>query len=235
MKTKIFLFWLAVSANIYSQNSSGEVKNLWQVGLTFGEIPILAGSFKPGIQIDYHLNDNIAFEFTIQLKDYLERNEESFNAVNTGLGGLLSSKETTGERIYLGICYKPYEWSPYLTGGFVFNGSDVETMKFDERLRGIGDNKYNSKLTIIQKRESGFAPAIGFGYQYDFDGNLSINTSFAMAFFSQIPKPEIAYKDHSNISVADLNTLSGKLVESYKDNFHNRYHIFNIGINYRFN
>jgi hypothetical protein len=217
-----------------SINAQTGYENTWQVGFTFGEIPILSGSFKPGLTLGYHFNEYIMAEFTYQLKDYLRRDEESFNAVNIGFEGLNSSKEITGERIFLGARIRPADWSPYLTAGVVMNMDDVETIKYDSRERMIGNNIYDGEITIVQKRETGIAPAVGFGYQYDFSNGVSINTSFAMAFFNKIPSPTTQISSDSEISEADMNQLKNKIDEEYKGNFHNRYHIFNLGVTYTF-
>lgn len=234
MKIKHWLAVLLITTAAYSQQEN-EFDNTWQLGLTFGEIPILAGSFKPGVTLGYHFNENLMAEFTFQLKDYLQRDDESFNAQNIGLEGLNEAKETTGERIFLGLRYKPWDWSPYLTAGFVYCIEDVETMKYAKRERLIGENNYNTDVTIIQKRESGFAPAFGFGYQYDFDNNISINTSFAMAFLTDIVEPDVEINSNEKIDENDLDILTKKIKSVYDDNFHNRYHIFNLGIIYNFN
>ncbi len=234
MKIKHLLLSLLITTAVFAQIEN-EFDNTWQLGLTFGEIPILAGSFKPGVTIGYHFNENLMAEFTFQLKDYIQRDDESFNAQNIGLEGLNESKETTGERIFLGFRYKPYKWSPYLTAGLVYNNEDVETMTFDSRERIIGENNYNTDIKIIQKRESGIAPAFGLGYQYDFDNNISLNTSFAMAFLTDIVEPDVVINSDEQISENDLNALKEKIKNVYKDNFHNRYHIFNLGVIYKFN
>ncbi len=207
---------------------------VWEIGFTFGEIPILAGSFKPGISVGYHLNEHLNFNIVYQLTDNIQRNDESFNAESTGLAGLLSSKETTGQRMLISVRYKPVDWSPYIIAGFVYNNDDVETMKFDQRLRGIGEGNYNSNITIKQARKSGFEPAVGFGYQYDFDNGISLNTSIAAAVFSGISKPKTEIESSAPLSGEDKNFLNQKIWDAYKSNFHNHYHIFNIGVSYRF-
>lgn len=233
---KVNLIYIVLLINCFNLLAQSNINNdnKWQIGFSFGEIPILSGSFKPGITAGYHFNDNFMVEFTYQLKDYLQRDDESFNAVNIGFEGLESSKETTGERIFLGVRYKPVEWSPYLTAGMVINIQDVETIKYDSRERVIGNNNYDGKLEIVQKRKTGAAPAVGFGYQYDFSNGLSINTNFAMAFFNEIQTPSNKINADYDISESDMKQLDEKIIEEYKGNFHNRYHIFNLGIIYRF-
>ena len=236
MKTHKYIFFVLILLHslLFAQ-SNGLKHNSWQVGFTFGEIPILSGSFKPGITVGYHFNEYLMAEFTYQLKDYLQRDDESFNAVNIGFDGLISSKETTGERMFVGLRYKLVDWSPYLTAGFVLNMNDVETIKYDVRERLIGNYNYDGNLEIVQTRETGFAPAFGFGYQYDFDNRISLNTSFAMAFLTDIATAKVDIKSDTEISKSDLDLLKQKMDDEYKSNFHNRYHIFNIGITYKFN
>jgi len=207
---------------------------VWEIGLTFGEIPILAGSFKPGISVGYHLNKHLNFNFVYQLTDNIQRDDESFNAENTRLAGLSSSKETTGQRMLISVRYKPVDWSPYIMAGFVYNNDDVEMMKFDQRLRKIGEGNYDSNITIKQTRKSGFEPAIGFGYQYDFENGISLNTNIAAAVFSGISEPITEIDSSVPLSEEDKNYLNQKIWNTYKSNFHNHYHIFNIGVSYRF-
>ena len=144
------------------------------------------------------------------------------------------SKETTGERFIFAAHYRPVDWSPYIVAGFVHNNEDVETMKFDKMERSIGNGAYNSKITIVQKRESGFVPAVGFGYRYDFDNGMSLNTNFAMGFFSGISVPKITIDSSVPFTAEDEKSLNNKIMKTYKDNFHNNYHIFNLGLSYNF-
>ena len=224
---------LAYGSLTYSLEES-RLKNTWELGFTFGEIPILAGSFKPGITVAYHFNENLALSATCQLKDHIQRDNESFNAVNTGLGGLLESKETTGERILFAVQYRPVKWSPYIMAGFVYNNRDVETMKFDQQTRTIGSQEYDSAITIEQTRDAGFVPAIGFGYRYDFDNGISLNTNIAAGIFTGIPDPGAEINSSVPLTDTDHHSLMNKMMSVYKDNFHNHYHIFNLGVSYRF-
>ena len=213
--------------------AAGENEKAWEIGLTFGEIPVLSGSFKPGVTFAFHYNDHISLQTCYHLKDYLQRDGQSFNARNIGFTGLLSSKETTGERILFALQIRPVRWSPYIVAGLVFNNADIETMRFDHRERQIGDNTYDTELTIVQQRERGFAPALGCGYRYDFDNGLSININIAAAVFKAVPTPIVAFNSPAAISAADHTALEEKIDLAYKENFHNRYHIFNLGLSYR--
>ena len=224
---------ILLSFSALHANEPTRLKNVWEIGFTFGEIPFLAGSFKPGVSIGYHVNEYVSFTSTFQLTDKISRNASSFNARNIGLDGLTSSKETTGERILLAVQLRPVEWSPYLVAGFVFNAEDIETMHFDQRVRQIGSNTYDSQVTIVQSRKNGFVPAFGFGYRYDFDNGVSLNTNIAAGVFTGIPRPEAKITSTVPISEGDESQLQQTIQSVYKDNFHNHYHIFNLGVSYR--
>ena len=93
----------------------------WQLGLSFGEIPVLAGSFKPGITMGYRLDDTLFLGLELQAADHLQRDGSSFNARNTGLDGLVSSTERTGMRAFLGLRYRPWRDAPHLALGLVMS------------------------------------------------------------------------------------------------------------------
>lgn len=231
----ILLFWFTIICSpgwIKASPPDDKPEHLWEIGLTFGEIPFMSGSFKPGVTLGYHFNENVALSATIQLRDYLQRDDASFNARNTGFDGLLSSNERTGERMLFAIHYRPADWSPYLIAGFVYNGKDLETMKFDHRSREIGTQIYDSEITIVQQRERNLVPAIGFGYRYDFENGISLNTNIAVGIFTGIPSPKVDIRAN-NLSPIDKTVLSERSISAYQENFHNHYHVFNLGFSYR--
>ncbi len=100
--------------------------------------------------------------------------------------------------------------------------------------RTIGNANYNSQIKIKQTRRSGFEPAIGFGYQYDFDNGLSLNSSISLALFSDIPTPEVTIDSSELLTNEDEEELRRDIEKAYKANIHNHYHIFNLGLLYRF-
>ena len=51
----------------------------WQIGIGFGEIPY-QGSFKPSFTFGYHVNEHWYVGVIYQLRDEIQRNEDSFNA-----------------------------------------------------------------------------------------------------------------------------------------------------------
>ncbi len=205
-----------------------------ELGLTFGEIPILSGSFKPGISAGYHYNEYLYIGGVFQLVDNLQRDGESYNAQNTKLGGIIRSKESVGERILLQARITPVKMGPYVSVGWVYNYDDVETMTFDSRERTIGMGTYTGPVTIKQTRKQGGGFGMGLGYQYDFDSAISLNTDFTMAFMSDIPTPEIEFLDDPAISDEDKTSFRQVLQNELKNNFHNHYHVFNLGVSYRF-
>ncbi|MCB2205839.1 porin family protein [bacterium] len=221
-----------VSSTVQAQSPTID-RNQWQIGLTFGEIPILAGSFKPGITVGYHFDEHFYLGVIIQSHDYIQRDQESFNAENTGLGGLLSSKERTGMRAGIEFRYRPVEWSPYVTAGWVYNDIDTEEMRFGNSERMIGENMYPGAIDITQSRPSGHGPTVGIGWQYDFDNRISVNTNLALSFFTAVATPDITVRHDAELREADLASLKQHMRKAYKDNLHNHYHMFNLGIAYR--
>jgi hypothetical protein len=228
------LFFLFFTSFLCHASEAVGFRNAWEIGFTFGEIPVLSGSFKPGISIGYHFNEYFAVSAVYQFKDYLQRDDESFNAQNIGFDGLTGSKETTGERILVALHYRPASWSPYLMAGFVYNNADIETMEFGRQTHQIGDHRYDTEISIVQTRSDGFVPAVGFGYRYDFDNGVSLNTNIAAGIFTPMPEPEITIKTAHEIAADDIKLLKEKITTAYQENFHNRHHIFNLGVSYRF-
>ncbi|MCB2198352.1 porin family protein [bacterium] len=205
----------------------------WEMGLTFGEIPIMAKSFKPGFTVGYLLNEKVRVRLVVQSEDHLQRDGSSFNAQNTGLDGLLRSKERTGMRFFFGVDYRLASWSPYLSAGVVVNGTDIERMLFDNRQRQIGDGSYNSAMKIVQTRRSGWGPALGIGYDIKLNDRLDLNAGIAMALLGDTPIPDIEIVGESILS-GDKKVLRNQILDKYKTNSHNNYHIFNLGLSYRF-
>ena len=145
----------------------------WTVGIGFGEIPFLAGSFKPSVSLGYHVSDHVYVGGIVQLRDVLERGTESFNAVNTGLGGIESTREETGARALIHARLRPHRYSPFLSVGAVFNASDREVMVFDDRRRDHWQRVLRRCHHARADPPWGIRPAVGFGYGYTFDSGSS--------------------------------------------------------------
>ncbi len=179
----------------------------FEMGLTFGEIPVLSGSFKPGVSLGYHFNEYLYIGGVLQAKDYLKRNDESYNAKNTGISGLQKSREAVGERFMAQVRVTPMKHLPYISAGWVWNNPDVETMEFKpDKDSGV----WGERLTLIQTRPSGHGPGLGIGYQYDFNNRISGYTDFTMAWFGDIAQPQFKLVDGTETqeqSLADKNLI----------------------------
>lgn len=215
--------------------SAGEPKEplheAWLAGVGFGEIPFLAGSFKPSFTLGFHLNEYLFIGGVFQLSDTISRGNDSFNASRTDLGGLTSSREKTGPRAFVGARIRPHRFSPYLSIGGIFNGSDTELMRFDARRRSLGGEVYEGALELELTRPFGLRPAFGLGYSITFDSGLSVNLDFTGAWLFDQPEPEIRIGSSQGSLGSELErAIRARLVEAYEGNFHNRYHLFNISV-----
>jgi len=238
MGKQILMIVLSLLTSFLGHTANAEDRSLqdsrWEMGLTFGEIPILAKSFKPGFSIGYRLNEQVRIRLVLQGEDYLQRDGSSFNAQNTGQDGLVSSKERTGMRFFFGVDYRPVKWSPYLSAGIVVNGTDIERMLFDRRKRRIGTDSYTTSMKIVQTRRAGWGPALGIGYDVKLNDHVDLNAGIAMAFLGETPIPDIEILTRSDVPDSDTNNLRHQILDKYKTNSHNNYHIFNLGLSYRF-
>lgn len=208
------------------------LNGVWAIQVGFGEIPFLAGSFKPSVSLGYHFNEYLYIGYTAQFRDVLERGTESFNAVDTGLGGVERTREETGVRSLLAVRARPHRYSPYLALGLLFNGSDREVMHFDSRERTIGAQNYEGMVVLEQTRPWAIRPAVGLGYSYTFDEGFSLGVEMAGAFFLPAPTPELAVGGEALLSQADEAALKSRISKKFKDNFHNRYHLFQMTAGY---
>ncbi|MCP4432140.1 MAG: hypothetical protein GY806_14275 [Gammaproteobacteria bacterium] len=198
----------------------------------FGEIPVLADSFKPSVGYGKRSGD---FEYGIylQLEDDLQRDEESFNA-DFGQDGLDTSTEETGVRAMLQGRYYPFENPFYLSFGLLFSGGDTELMEFDTRNRVIGQNSYDTSISVDLESDEIFAPALGIGMAYPISGGWYFTADFTMAWFNSVPTPDVEISTSMTVSASDLRQLENDILDNYDSNFHNRYHLFNIGLAYEF-
>lgn len=206
----------------------------WQLGISFGEIPIMHGSFKPGIRVGYQFNDFLYVGGIYQITDHISRNDDSFDAQSTGLDGLVSSNEAVAPRAILHARIRPHRYAPFVSLGFVYNGNDTETIQYDDRPRTIGESIYEGKATFQYTRPSAFRPAIGFGYQYTFKNRMTVSTEWTFDFFNPVPKPEIDLQADFQLTESDRTQLFESIKQEFTNNFHNRYHIFHIGLGYQF-
>lgn len=200
--------------------------------LGFGEIPFVADSFKPAIGVS---RKYAYFEFGIiyQFRDELNRGKDSFNA-QFGQDGLISSKETTRDRIMLQGKLYPWQEYFYVSFGLMAGGADEEKITFDNRSRQIGSGRYNTSLDVTIARDRSVEPVAGIGFSIPVTDSLSVTTDFTMGWFGEVADPSIAISTSSNVAQADRDALESSIRDNYKSNVHNRYHVFNIGIQHVF-
>lgn len=236
MKSIITLTLLLTAGTAAAQSPddpsiADDLRGTWTIKVGFGEIPFLAGSFKPSIAIGHHFNDYVSLAWTVQLRDELERDGESFNAQNLELGGLRSSRERTGVRSLLAARFRPHRYSPFLSVGVLFNGTDTETMQFDSQSRRIGEGTYDGALTVVQRRRWAIRPSIGVGYAVTFANHVTLEIELAGAFFMKPTRP-IVDVEGQPLAEADRRALEDRADDAFSGNFHNRYHMFQLAAGY---
>ena len=181
------LSWLTLS-QLHAQEPFNQARtHQWEVGLSFGEIPIMAGSFKPGVSFGHHVNDYIYVGGIYQIVDHIARNEDSFDAAGLGFENLLSSRERVAPRSLLHIRLRPHRLAPFVSIGMVTNGTDVETVEFGHASHQIGDNLYEGPITVKMARPRAIRPALGLGYQYSFKNRLTVSTEWSFDWFNPVP------------------------------------------------
>lgn len=229
-KTLLFIF-VTIFLSSTSSAQESQLKDHWQIGIGFGELP-MHGSFKPSITIGYYPYEKLYIGFTYQFKDRIQRNGTSFNASSTGIEGLESAYEEVAQRFFIQGRYTPVKYAPYISFGIVYNGEDSETMNFDHRQRNIHGDKYSGSITINQTREAGWGPALGIGYQYDFD-NVSFNAEWSPAWLNGIQEPEYKFSGTSELSENSKKEISAKMTKEFKSSVTNLYKVFHVGVSYK--
>lgn len=232
---KNLFFLLCIIA--FTQNSLiGQVinypsKGTWQLGLGFGEIP-MDGSFKPSITFGYHINSKFYAGVIYQFRDQIRRDGSSFNAKSSKLQGLLSSTERVAHRIMAHVRYTPIKNGPYLSGGIVYNGQDIETMQFDDRVRVVHNVEYAGNLSIEQSRPAGWGLALGLGYQYHFKNGVSAGFEWTPAW-GQYPTPAYRLDGSSDFTEDTIPRLTSQMNSAFRKSVTNMYKVFHIGLSYR--
>ncbi|MCB0844420.1 MAG: hypothetical protein KDE26_14295 [Bacteroidetes bacterium] len=231
-KITLLLLGIIIGYVGLAQERTDYLQNYWQVGFGLGELPT-GGSFKPSITVGYHFNEKVYAGIIYQLKDEISRGNSSFNAQSTDLEGLTSSSEGVDQRFIFQVRYTPIKNGPYLSGGFVFNGMDTETMIFEDMDREIADEPVSGTIEIKQTRPAGWGLALGIGYQYNFKNGFSAGFEWTPAW-GQYPTPSYEFGGTSNLSDTSQNSLKQKMDEGFKSSVTNMYKVFHIGVAYRF-
>jgi hypothetical protein len=228
----IALILLFSVSTVNAQNSETRLSNYWQMGFGLGELPI-GGSFKPSITIGYQFNNKIYAGIIYQFKDEISRGGSSFNAKSTDLNGLTKSAEVVAQRFLFQIRYTPIKNGPYISGGFVFNGKDTETMLFEDQTRDIAGEPVSGTIEIHQTRPAGWGMALGLGYQYNFKNGFSAGFEWTPAW-GQYPNPSYIFGGTADLSESVQKELKQKMDDGFKSSITNMYKVFHIGMAYRF-
>ena len=189
------------------------------VGLNLGELP-WGGSFKPGITVGYQWNDYVYTGITYQIGDSIQRDGGSFNATGFGLDGLMTSEEDVSSRAMASVRLRPHRLAPFATLGLVYNGRDTET------------STYSDGTTVVQSRAGAWRPAIGLGYEYTFDGGMSIHVEWAGWVFEK-PDPDVSIAGGGRDAAQEAE-LRERINKNFKDHITNSYHLFSMGVGYSF-
>ncbi|WP_424961834.1 hypothetical protein [Ekhidna sp.] len=235
MKTKritLLILGIIIGYASIAQEGSTHLKNYWQIGFGLGELPT-GGSFKPSITIGYHFNEKVYAGIIYQFKDEISRGSSSFNAKSTDLEGLSSSSEDVAKRFLFQVRYTPIKNGPFLSGGFVFNGRDTETMRFDDRTRQIYNEPHSGTIKIQQTRPAGWGLALGLGYQYNFKNGFSTGFEWTPAW-GQYPSPLYQFGGTANLSSEAQANLKKRMDDGFNSSVTNMYKVFHIGVAYRF-
>ncbi len=226
------LFLLFFASTLNGQNSKTQPSDYWQIGFGLGELP-MGGSFKPSITIGYQYNHKIYAGIIYQFKDEISRGSSSFNAKSTDLDGLTSSSEDVAQRFLFQIKYTPIKNGPYISGGFVFNGKDTETILFEDQTRDIAGEPLSGNIEIQQTRPARWGLALGLGYQYNFKNGFSAGFEWTPAW-GQYPNPSYIFGGTANLSESVQKELKQKMDDGFKSSVTNMYKVFHIGMAYRF-
>jgi hypothetical protein len=228
----ILMILLANSQSLNAQDSKSRISETWQIGLGLGEIPV-GGSFKPSISLGYHFSEKVYLGAIYQFKDHINRGNTSFNAKSSGLEGMTSSAEEVAQRMLFHVRYTPFKKGPYLSGGIVMNGKDVETLMFDDRERILSGETYQGIVTIQQSRPAGWGFALGLGYQYNFKNGISVGLEWTPAW-GKYADPNYEFSGSSDLSLHAMEQIEDKMNKGFKNSLTNMYKVFHMGVAYRF-
>ena len=130
------------------------------------------------------------------------------------------------------VRYTPIKNGPYLSGGIVYNGQDIETMQFDDRVRVVYNVEYSGNLSIQQSRPAGWGLALGLGYQYHFKNGVSAGFEWTPAW-GQYPTPTYRWDGSSEFTEETINRLTSQMNNAFRKSVTNMYKVFHIGLSYR--
>jgi len=232
----VFIFLTSVSASALSQadantNTAASNKlNRLILGIELGELPI-QGSFKPGINLGYQLNNNHELFISYQIRDDISRNGESFNSKDTAIEGQVSSNEKVAHRAQLLGLWRG-SWSPvYVTYGLVYNGKDTEYMHFQGRQRHILNQQLNGPIGVSVIRKPGLSPAIGLGVSGFINSKYQVFAQWSGNIFQHPADPNIVIQS-DEMTAETKSYLTKRIKNNFKKKITNVYHVFSMGVRF---
>lgn len=202
-------------------------------GASFGEIPVLAESFKPSVTwIKPVGNTGWGIRTTLQRADHIRRDGESFNARIAGLEGLQSSRESTGARHLIALNHQSGDVGLNLFVGALYSGKDQESIYFDDQMRTLAES-HSGDLDITISRPEAVRFVCGVGYRYKINTTWSVTMDIAADLLGGVPGQEVTMGSNNTLSEKNRSEIIRRFQEAYHDNIHNRYHQFTIAIQYR--
>ena len=230
----VFIFLTSASAlsqaDANTNTAASNKLNRLILGIELGELPV-QGSFKPGINLGYQLNNDHEIFISYQIQDDISRNGESFNSRNTGIEGQVSSNEKVAHRAQLLGLWRG-SWSPlYFTYGLVYNGKDSEYMHFQRRQRQILNQQLNGPIAVSVVRKAGLSPAIGLGVSGLINNTYQVFAQWSGNIFQQPADPSVVI--HSAEMTAETKSyLTKRIKTNFNKKITNVYHVFSMGVRF---
>ncbi len=113
-----------------------------------------------------------------------------------------------GTSTTLDFRYSPWDIGLYFNLSYLIEGESNTESKFDKENRQIGDNLYDTALTIKVEREEWSGAAIGGGYNHVFESGISLGIG-AMVGLTKREDPKITITTDTGVtlSTSDKNQL----------------------------
>jgi len=89
-------------------------------------------------------------------------------------------------------------------------------------------------LNVNITRKQAIRPAIGFGFAVPITKALRFSADFTMDWFTGVPTPDTSVSSSTKLQDSDRMALIENINNNHNDNFHNRHHLFNMGLSYLF-
>lgn len=228
----VFIFITSTSSQAFASSATATPSKLsrLKLGIEFGELP-LQGSFKPGINMGYQLNNHHELFISYQVQDDISRNGASFNSKDTGIAGQVNSNEKVAHRAQLLGLWRG-SWSPvYFTYGLVYNGKDTEYLQFQGKPRQILNQQLNDPIAVTVTRKAGLSPAIGLGVSWLINNKYQLFAQWSGNIFQTAIEPSVVI--HSDEMTAEgKEYLTKRIKTNFRKKVTNVYHVFSMGFRF---